>query len=355
MTERLELPIQIEDIDCVSKCWIYNRMAIVKTSPYYRDWVASHYNLIASSGFGFGFENVTPAYHEEILIRKPVHLFHLTKQNIVDKLKGYLRDGYYVNMMVKQYKNEDYIHEVVFYGFDDSTECFMVVGLEERIFQAMSFSYSYIEDMIEEVQEVFFKDEGRGMKLALGFQYPVTIFRLNPNFNPDNCVFEAYRKIERELKGEFYDLHFAGEFAEYKSHPYGYRYKGICCLDIFKKMLEIEIRGEEFHQWFVGITRETRTLVEHRQMMKKSLDYIIDKWELAVTDAARESAKGYGECSTTATTWLNLCLKYELTKDKRLLERIVEQVPGIYAKEKQCLEVFISEGIDKEKLNLHYM
>lgn len=102
MLEKLELPIEIENIDCVSKCWIYNRMAIIKISPYYRDWIASHYNLIASNGFGFEFENVTPTYHEEILMREPVHMFHLTKQNIVDKLKGYLRDGYYVNMMIKQ-------------------------------------------------------------------------------------------------------------------------------------------------------------------------------------------------------------------------------------------------------------
>lgn len=83
---------------------------------------------------------------------------------------------------------------MVFYGFDDSTECFTAVGIEKRIFQPMTFSYLYMEEIIEEVQEVFLKYEVRGMRLALNFQYPVTIFRLNPNFNPDNCVFEAYRK-----------------------------------------------------------------------------------------------------------------------------------------------------------------
>lgn len=355
MTEKLELPIEIENIDCVSKCWIYNRMAIIKTSPYYRDWIASHYNLIATSGFGFKFENVTPAYHEEILVREPVHMFHLTKNNIVDKLKGYLRDGYYVNMMIKQYPDSDYIHEVVFYGFDNGTECFTAVGIDKRIFQPMTFSYSYMEKMIGEVQEAFLKNQGRGIGLALNFQYPVTIFKLNPSFNPNNCVFEAYRKVERELNGEFYDIQYASEFGEYKSHPYGYRYTGICCLDIFKQMLEVEIRGEEFHQWFQGITRNTKALVEHRQMMKKSLDYIIDKWELAVTDEARNSAQKYGECCVTTTTWLNLCLKYEITKDKKLLERIVEEIPEIYAKEKLCLETFLHKGIDREKLNKCYI
>lgn len=46
MLEKLELPIEIENIDCVSKCWIYNRMAIRKISPYYRDWIASQYNIL---------------------------------------------------------------------------------------------------------------------------------------------------------------------------------------------------------------------------------------------------------------------------------------------------------------------
>lgn len=44
------------------------------------------------------------------------------------------------------------------------------------------------------------------------------------------------------------------------------------------------------------ITRGTKTLIEHCQMIKRSLDYIIDKWELVVTDDARNSAETYGEC-----------------------------------------------------------
>lgn len=96
MLEKLELPIDIENMDCVSKCWIYNRMAIIRTSPYYRDWITSHYNLFATNGFGF-----EKSHHEEILIRGPVHMFRLTKLNIVDKLKWDICEGYYVKMMVK--------------------------------------------------------------------------------------------------------------------------------------------------------------------------------------------------------------------------------------------------------------
>lgn len=121
-------------------------------------------------------------------------MFHLTKQNIVDKIKGYLRDGYYVNMTIKQYPDKDYIHEVVFYGFDDNTECFIAVGLHKRIFQSLIFYYSYMEEMIGEVQEALLKVEEKCMNLSLGFQYPVTIFKLNPSFNPYNCVLKHIKK-----------------------------------------------------------------------------------------------------------------------------------------------------------------
>lgn len=45
MKEILQLPIHIEDIDSVTECWTYNRLTIVKNSLYYRDWIASHYDL----------------------------------------------------------------------------------------------------------------------------------------------------------------------------------------------------------------------------------------------------------------------------------------------------------------------
>ena len=84
MKEILKLPIHIEDIDSVTDCWIYNRLAIIKTSPYYKDWIASHYNLYSdSSNFHFGEVNIyPPSYHEEILQRKSLRVFHMDSSNI---------------------------------------------------------------------------------------------------------------------------------------------------------------------------------------------------------------------------------------------------------------------------------
>lgn len=352
---KLELPIQLNNIECVSKCWIYNRLAIIKTSPYYKDWIASHFNLVATSGFQFDFENAKPAYYEEILMRKQVNIFQLTKQNIVDKLKGYLRDGYYINIMLKPYPDEDYIHEIVIFGFDDNTKNFIAVGIDNRIFHSKQVSYAYIEEGIDRIQEELCKDVKRIMIMSLSFQYMVTLFKLNPSFGPENCVFEAYQKVEKELNGEMYNIHSASSYAEYTEQPFGYRYTGLCGLDIFEQMLEKEIRGEKFEPWFQGITSGIKTLVEHRRMMKQTLDYIIEKWEQAVTDVAQASANAYGECCVETEIWLNLCLKYEITKDINLLERIVAKIPEVYKREKECLKMFLNEGIDMEKLCRYYI
>ena len=51
-------------------------MLIIKPSLYYREWIVSHYNLITSNRVCFEFENAASSYHEEILVRELVHMFH---------------------------------------------------------------------------------------------------------------------------------------------------------------------------------------------------------------------------------------------------------------------------------------
>lgn len=352
MTERVELPIHIEDIESVTDCWIYNRLAIIKTSPYYKDWIASHYNLYVNSGYNFHFGDVSmypPAYHEEILQRKPIRVLDFSPENIIEKLKEYLNNGYYIIMHIKPYEGYDYFHEVLFYGFDDEKELFMTVGLQNRIFQTLTFRYAYIQDTINEMQNYYLSNEKRGMELALNYQYPATALKLNPSFKSDNCVFEAYLKLKRELNGELHEVHGLSDFTDYRSASYVYR--GISCLDAFKQMLEKEINGEKFDEWFRGISSAAKKIFEHRRMLYCSMAYILENWADAMTDYARTSATEYGKCNLIAEKWLNLCLKYEHTQDKDLLKRIVQEVPEVFSKEKKCLEHFIYDGIDWHKFN----
>lgn len=324
----------------------------MKTSPYYKDWITSHYNLCVNSRYNFYFGDVSmysPAYHDDILRRKLIRLLDFSPENIIEKLKEYLKQEYYVVMHIKPHKDYDYFHEVLFYGFDDENESFMVVGLQNRIFQRVTLSYSHLKGTIKDVQDYFLCEEKRGIELALNFQYPATAVQLNPGFKPDNCVFEAYLKLKRELSGEWHEVHGLLGLADYK--PASCIYRGISCLDAFKQMLEIEIKDEEFPKWFNGISKAAKKIVEHRRMLNCSMDYILENWADAMTEHARTAAAEYSRCTVIAEKWLYLCLKYEHTKDKELLKRIALEVPEVFLKEKTCLEHFINDGIDWHTFN----
>ena len=79
MKEYIKLPVHF-DIVTVTECWTFNRLTIIGNSPYYIDWIASHYNLY-NSVYNFHFGDVSmhpPSYQEEIL-QKPIQalIFHL--------------------------------------------------------------------------------------------------------------------------------------------------------------------------------------------------------------------------------------------------------------------------------------
>lgn len=123
------MPIETENIPCVTDCWIYNRLIIIKTSKYYTDWIASHYNLfskLSNYDFNFGETGLTdPNYHDDILARKQIKIFKVSKDKIVEKLTHYLLKGYYINIYIKNDTENVSYHEVVIYGFDDFKKIFL--------------------------------------------------------------------------------------------------------------------------------------------------------------------------------------------------------------------------------------
>lgn len=353
--EKRKLPIHIEDVDSVTDCWIYNRLAIIKTSQYYRDWIASHYNLYSDAGnFHFGEMNMyPPSYHEEILQRKPLKVFDMNSPNIVDTLKDNLKSGYYIIMYIKPYINEDHYHEVLFYGFDDSKGQLISVGLAERGFRTICIDYSHMEATIEDIKKYYLDRPFRGMELSINFQYPATAMKLNPTYKPDNCAFESYLKIRKELDGKICIIHHPKEIGDYGYHHY--HYMGIACLDAFKEVLQTEINGDKFCDWFRGLTSAAKKLYEHRCMIKTSMEYIIEKWEIALTDEANSALVKYNDCVQVSEKWLNLCLKYEFNQDKEILKHIIDEIPSTFLKERAALDTFLYHGIDWERFDNNYI
>lgn len=350
--DRIELPICIYNVESVTDCWIYNRLSIIKTSPYYEDWISSHYNLYSTQVLNFHFGNIamySPAYHEEILQRTQIRLFELTCQNLIDNLKEYLKSGFYIIMFIKSGPSPDDIHEILIYGFDDIQRHILCVAPKSRIFTKTTYSYSYLQDTLKDVKQYFLNHEQLSMDFSLNYQYPITALKLNPSFKPDNCVFEAYRKIQAELRGEFFDLNKEFHFGKYTKQAH--IYTGIGCLDAFQKAIENEIAGREFSENFRGLTSAAKKLQEHRLMMLHSISYVLKHWKSAFQNNSTEIINQYNTCYLTVEKWSKLCLKYEFTRNINILVNIYQEIPDVFNKEKKYLEQFINNSIDWQKFN----
>lgn len=352
----MELPIRTDHVECVTDCWIYNRLVVLGTSPHYRDWIASHYELYSDSGYNFHFGEagmVAPEYHDTILERRPLHLFGLTRTTVVDLLKEELRKGFYVLMYIKEEPERDHFHEALFYGYDDDREQMLVVGLKGHSFQRFGIPYTWVRKMLPEVQEHFLNSQVTGVELAGYYQYPLTAFRLREDYHTENCVFDAYRKLRGELNGDSFRRWKVFDYGEYQENDVIYR--GVNCLYSYGKMLEQEIGGQPFPDSFRGLASAAKKINEHQRMVRHSMEYVVEKWEYAVNEKGYERLADYQKCCDVTEKWMYLVLKYMQTGKKGLLERIVAEIPDIFQRERWDLYAFSYLGLDWERFYEKYM
>lgn len=273
-----ELPIQIANVDCVTDCWIYNRLAIIAASPYYEDWVASHYELYTAAGYNFYFGETSltpPGYHDAILERRQLRLFAMTEETILGAIREELLRGWYLIFYVKDFMVQDHYHEVLIYGFDDGREEILVAGLKGYTFQEFAVPYAYLRDTLADLKQYFMDDIQQGANLSFHFQYPLTALRLRKDYEAANCPFEAYVKLENELKGDAFTRQTMFGFDDYRENETIYR--GINCLYGFMKMLQQEVEGQPFEEWFRGMASGAKKIHEHQRMLRRTMGYLVEK------------------------------------------------------------------------------
>ena len=159
------LPIAIKDNPIVSACWTFAKTAIIKTSPYAEDWMASHLQLYMDHTFCtyFGESNsmYPPGYYDDILHTKNLDVFSINTDNIIPTIKGNLDEGRYILLRTNWNtadKREPRFHEVLIYGYDDEKQVFFVPLMEDRIFVPAEVSFEHIKTshllMIEEYKKI---------------------------------------------------------------------------------------------------------------------------------------------------------------------------------------------------------
>lgn len=354
--EKFELAIDTENVDCVTDCWIYNRLIIIKTSPFYNDWIVSHYNLYCKSfdyEFSYGDISLTePNYHDDILERKQLNIFKLKPENIVDKIIKYLQEGYYINIFIKSEKEERF-HEVVIYGYDRITECFLAVRLENRKFDKCKLSFSHISETLPEVQNNFYSNSGKGINLAMNFQYPATLFRLKETYSNNNCAFEAYKKLRREILGNDITISTVTGFSK-SNFTYKY-YTGIGCLNMLYLLVQQVLEGTNEELTAHKVVRAVKKLTEHRKIIIKTMKYVYDKWKICMDKKVLECIEKYESCYKQVEKWLVLAMRYEQTKNKNCLNIILNEITDLYARERSILNEFVFNSIDWNKFNENFI
>lgn len=345
---KMKLPIKISNIECVTECWTFNRMIILNQSPYYKDWIASHYNLYVDRG-EFHFEQMvcTPALYDSILQRKQIRYFELTEAEIINRFKLELNKGYYLNVMTKPFIEKDWYHEVVLYGYDDIEQIFYAVGFDGYGFKEMQYSYQFMIDMLKEVKS-FLKVEKRqrGMRLAELFQYPISAFKLREDYNPQGCVFGAFHKIKMELNGKCYGVG--------KRSLDEWTYTGISSLKALEDLLD-EMIEERMVSRTQKVESVLKILCEHRRMMLISMEYVQDKWRKALKKEFFDNVVEYRRSCETVEKWLNMIIKYKLNNCKDILREIHDEISGIYQLEYRCLDNIVKRCIDWDKFNEYYI
>lgn len=357
MKEKLVLPIQLNGIDAATECWTFNRLAILKTGPYYEDWMVSHYNLMGAANYNLYFgelEHYTTAYHDEILLREERPCFALRQETVVEVLKQVLNTEKYPLLYFKPFAAEDdYFHEVLFFGYDDTVEEFQALVADERVYKVLTYRYSYVREVLPQVQNYLLKDADLGVRLSLEFQSPFTTFQLNKSYNPKNCAFLALKKLKTELAGKKLAVTAVGDFGKLSASKT--QYTGLACLTAFSDILLAILNRSNFENCFRGAAGAAQKLLEHRLLLAKGMEYLLKKWPLAVTPQAKAAAEEYRALCETVEKWKNICLKYEFTKNEALLQRILPEIgPQLY-KEQACLSRFVNSGINKALLCENYL
>lgn len=350
--KHFELPIELTDIACVTDCWIFNRLIIIKNSIHYNDWIASHYNLFANSiyNFHFGELNITdPNYHDDILERKPFNIFKTDEKNVISELSQKVLDGYYINLFIKLRKDIDKYHEVVIYGFDNATNSFLVVGLKNQGFEKMDLPYDFLIETWSQIKEYFITKCFRGIELSMNYQHPASLFKLKESYNIENCTVEAYKKLRKELYGSKISISSSQEFLDYKNSSI--QYTGIECLCAAYFMISEELKKDNLEICIRRIISAIKKLYEHRKMILLSMNYIYGKWMKCMNNETIKYLEAYRENCKIFEKWLNLSLHYELTKTRKDLEIILNELPNVYKKEKIILDNFINHTINWDSYN----
>lgn len=146
-------------------------LAILRTEPIFINWYYSNYimPIAALDGVNSLWIRVADSLtygdyaniYNKIMRMSSVHLhFCIQIEDIVDALKNQISkdkeyycilflDFYYLQSLDTFYKQRHYVHELLFYGYDDTKKCFDVYGYIGTSYKYINLSYTDVRNAFQ--------------------------------------------------------------------------------------------------------------------------------------------------------------------------------------------------------------
>jgi len=350
-----ELPIVI-DTDVMSECWTYCKMAVIQTSPHYLEWLSSHMNIFMKdylrANFGMNGERHPMNYFNDILAIHEKDIQTLNPENIVSSIIYEIDKGRHVVIYLNRYalwngKNDYFdLHESVIYGYDTEKQLFLVSYIQNGRFGKNKISYERLVHAFADALK-YYKENPRELFRRRDWLYPFTSMHLRSDYHEDNAIYYFLRKLVNEANGVKsknirYDqnLEKAEDALPYSGLAYEdeYYYSGLACLIGMEEIISnILSKTSEPEEWVTQrLSHSLFTLYEHCNIIKKSMEWVIDKLELD-DEISKDALLRYGKCCEQMQMLCMLGYKVRQTNDVNGLHRIKDYMREQYISEKKAL------------------
>ena len=338
----IELPFDY-NAAVVTECWTFYRLAIIQTTPFGREWLASHLRVFMQRRFrvyfGENFQIYYHQYYHDILRYEGIDIRTLPPESLVDLLKRHVRQGRYTlvecdfDQLNGQPSGKPVFHEILVYGFDDERQVFFtpVLGASRR-FSRWEVPYACLIESYRSMRKYMTAHPAEQYHLMNHYHYMVTRISIDPHYRPDDTPIMAIAKMREEALGcQFTETDFGREVV-YST--------GIGCLKGMKESGLMTAEDGVDEAWIVNSVKK---LHEHRRIILSTMHYLQKMLQL---DEAMEIGQ-YEQSCRLLEIGCNFAMKHQATGETENLRKLAAYLDRAYEIERQILWPFIQLCTDR--------
>lgn len=328
------LPLSKPFISCYPQHAFY--MSIISEKKECLPWIFSNYSNLFIDENGFcDFFVKTPEYylypwfqgsqrlHRDFLIEHNIELIKFIKDNLNNNNYIWLHVDEFNLPCSDKFNKQHFIHSQMISGFDDMSQKFTINGYYNK----KKYSTEYVN--YEDLSLSFYK-----AKPDMDFKFYIHLIKYNTDYRLADFTYNL-SLLKQQL------LCYLNSSLEPLLNPeeiYNLNIKNsiVTGLDLYAKLIT-ELKN---HSYVYSSHRIFYILFEHKKFMLLKLNYLKTENFFTFSD---EIFSKYDSILKITEIQLFLFLKYKLTGNKELLEKIIELLSTIKKDEKEVLELMIDQ------------